>query len=421
MKQRFAKATHLAVVTALVAGLTAGAIGSGSAGAARSVRGFDGTTINVAALGIVAQFPGVPLGVQARIKRFNDTNEIKGVKIKFAEFADDKMDPATALSEARRLVTQDQVFAIVGDVSQYNPVDYFAQQHVPYFGWDFDATYCSAKPSTKLWGFSYNGCLIAESPSFVSDFGKTAYTYVSQKSAKKAPTVVIYGGDSTSGKNAAKLSAIAYQNAGFKIADVQNKVPPPPVSDYTPFVQAILTGDSGKPPDAVVCALAVECIPTWGLLKANGYQGTFISGLYSNLIVKQMEGSTATGSFVNPIENTPGMNQLKADLDAYQSGDSAKIDSGVIAAYSAADMFIQALETVAKKGKSNITPEAVQKAASTQNRVIKGLAGPVKYPQANVYQFPACYSLMLSDGTTWSTAVPYTCSTKKFKPVLKSG
>ena len=87
---------------------------------------------------------------EARFKRFNDTNEIKGVKIKYAEFADDKQDPATALNEARRLVTQDQVFAIVGDVSQFNPVEYFTQQHVPYFGWAFDNTYCSTKPTTTL-------------------------------------------------------------------------------------------------------------------------------------------------------------------------------------------------------------------------------------------------------------------------------
>jgi ABC-type branched-subunit amino acid transport system substrate-binding protein len=421
MTHRFGKATHLAVVSALVAGLLAGLSGASSAGAVRSVRGFDGKTITVAALGIVAQFPGVPLGVQARIGRFNDDNEIKGVKIKFAGFADDKQDPATALSEARRLVTQEQVFAIVGDTTQYNPVDYFKQQHVPYFGWDFDNTYCSPKPSTALWGFSFNGCLIAEDPSFVSDFGKTSYTYVSEKSGKKHPTVVIFGNDTTSGKNAARLSAIAYQGAGFKIADTQNKLPPPPVSDYTPYVQQILAGDNGSPPDAVVCALATDCIPTWGLLKANGYTGTFISGLYSDLIVEAMGGSTATGSFVNPIEDTPGMNQLKKDLDAFQSGASSKIDSGVIAAYSSVDMFIQALKTAAKKGKSNITPENVQKAAAKQTWQIKGLSGPIAYPQATVYQFPACYSLFASDGTTWSTAVPYTCSTKKFKPVLESG
>ena len=46
-------------------------------------------------------------------KRFNDTNELKGVKINFTEFADDGADPATTLSIERRLVTQTGVFAIV--------------------------------------------------------------------------------------------------------------------------------------------------------------------------------------------------------------------------------------------------------------------------------------------------------------------
>ncbi len=53
----------------------------GGAGAQSSVRGFDGTTIKVASYGYASQFANVPLGVQARIKRFNDDNEIKGVKI----------------------------------------------------------------------------------------------------------------------------------------------------------------------------------------------------------------------------------------------------------------------------------------------------------------------------------------------------
>ena len=47
----------------------------------------------------------------------NDTNEIPGIKLQFAEFADDKADPASALSAARRLTTQDQVFAIVPDLA----------------------------------------------------------------------------------------------------------------------------------------------------------------------------------------------------------------------------------------------------------------------------------------------------------------
>ena len=46
-----------------------------------------------------ARFTNTPLGVQARIKEFNDNNEIKGVKIDWKEFADDKEDVALALSE----------------------------------------------------------------------------------------------------------------------------------------------------------------------------------------------------------------------------------------------------------------------------------------------------------------------------------
>ena len=126
----------------------------GTAGAARSVRGFDGSTITLASMGIAAQFPGVPTGVEARIKRFNDNNEIKGVKLKYTENADDKQDPATSLVGGPAPGDPGGVFAIVGDTSQSNPVDFFAQQHVPYFGWAFDSTYCSTKPSRRHCGAS---------------------------------------------------------------------------------------------------------------------------------------------------------------------------------------------------------------------------------------------------------------------------
>jgi hypothetical protein len=49
------------------------------------VRGFDGTTIRVASIGIKSQLPGVEPGAQARIKVFNDTNEIPGVKLEYVD------------------------------------------------------------------------------------------------------------------------------------------------------------------------------------------------------------------------------------------------------------------------------------------------------------------------------------------------
>jgi hypothetical protein len=119
-------------------------------------------------------------------------------------------------------------------------------------------------------------------------------------------------------------------------------------------------------------------------------------------------------NFANLAIETPALKQLHTDLDNYQPGAAAKTDIGTVYAYGSADMFIQALKTVAKKGKSNLTPENVRKAASTMKWALTGLIGPVQYPKASVMTFPACYSDSYSDGSAWTQVVPLTCSTKTF-------
>ena len=397
-------------------------MGAGSAGAVGSARGFDGTTITVAGLGIAQQLPNDEIGARARIMRFNDTNEVKGVKIKFAELANDNQDPATALSEARRLVTQVGVFALVGDISANNPGAYFAQQHVPYFGGGFDSTYCSNTPSSSLWGFSDGGCIVPQKPSFVSDIFHAAYTYVAKQTGKTHPTFLIIGQDNDSGKNGARIFAIAATGAGFKVSAVQTKLPQTPPADYSPYATAAMTASNGSAPDSLFCeASAAECLNMYTFMKTAGYKGVFEHGIWTNALVKPFAGSVINNPTVNPLESNPGMNQLKADLDAVKPGSSADVDYGAIVGYTSADMFIQALKTVAKKGKANITPENVQKAASTMTWQLKGVQGPISYPKSTVDQTPACFSNYRSDGTQWTTAVPYTCSTKTYSPNLKVG
>ena len=153
---------RLAVV-GLAVTMTAAACGSsdddddsasgGSGGetpAASESRGFDGTTITVAGMGSGTNFAGADIGAEARFKRANDTDELDGIQIEYLEFADDKQDPAVATSEVRRLVTQEQVFAIVPDLSAVNPGPYLAEQHVPYVGMSFDNTYCSTEPDDSI-------------------------------------------------------------------------------------------------------------------------------------------------------------------------------------------------------------------------------------------------------------------------------
>jgi ABC-type branched-subunit amino acid transport system substrate-binding protein len=384
------------------------------------VRGFDGSTITVAGMGVVTQLPNTAVGAQARIKRFNDTNEIKGIKIKWADFADDKQDPATALSETRRLVTQVGVFALVGDISAYNPGDYLKQQKVPYFGGGFDTTYCSNKPSTDVWGFSDGGCIVPQDPSFLSDVYHTMYQTVTKASGKKTPTFVVVGNDNDSGKNGANTFSIQAQGAGFKVLDPITTLPVDAPADYSPYVAAIQKADNGNPPDSLFCeAQAAECLGLWSLMNAQGYKGVFEHGIWSDSLAKAFEGTIINNPTVNPNESNPGMNKLKADLDAFKPGAGNSVDYGAIVGYTSADMFIQALKAAAKKGNSNITPVNVQKAASTMQWELKGVQGPIQYPKSTVDQFPACFSNYKSDGTKWVTSEPYTCSTKTFKPVLK--
>jgi len=314
------------------------------------------------------------------------------------------------------------VFAIVGDVSASNPGQYFTTQHVPYFGGGFDNTYCSNKASTKLWGFSDGGCITAANPSRVSDIYHAMYTTVAQKTGKKHPTYMVIGNDNESGHNINRVSGIAATGAGFKVVAVSPTVPQSGVSDYTPYVQSILHADNGNPPDSVFCSMSVQCLDLWKLLKASGYKGIYTHGLFTDILVKPFEGSYVNNPVVNPAEPTPGNIQMKKDLDAFQPGAGSKVDLATEFGYAPADFFVQVLKQVVKKyGKSGITPENVQKVASTFTFNLPGVKGPIKYPQATVMSFPACFSTFYSDGTKWATVVDHTCSTKTYSPNIKVG
>jgi ABC-type branched-subunit amino acid transport system substrate-binding protein len=408
-----------AVAVAVITGLSAGALASGasSASGVRSVRGFDGSTIKIAGMGVGSSFSGAPIGTQARFKRFNDTNEIKGLKLNYTEFADDNQDPAQATSEARRLVTQEQVFAIIPDFSAVNPGPFFAQQHVPYLGFAFDNTYCSSpKPSTTVWGFGFDGCVVSANPPYIGDQISPLYKYVSEKSGKKNPSIVIFSNDNQSGKNSTRFGASSAEGAGFKVVYAKGAVPIT-TSDYTPYVTAFMTADGGKQPDLINCNLSTQCLPIWNALKAAGFTGTYWTPIGIDLFAKALQGTVST-SYYNPAPN-PGLTQMKADLTAVNA--PANLPVFTEYAYFAADMFIQALKAIVKKsGIKGITPEAVQKVLSTQTWQIKGFVGPIKYPAATVQPTPYCATLITSTGTApWTVVEPYQCSYKRYKILSK--
>jgi ABC-type branched-subunit amino acid transport system substrate-binding protein len=373
-------------------------------------------TIKVAGLAPEASFPGAQVGAEAYFKYINSTNYLKGVKIQFVTMANDDQDPATALTDVRQLVTQDSVFAIVPDLSTVNPGTYLKEEKIPYVGWAIDGTYCSTSPSTSIWGFGYSGCVVPSNPPIMPDNYGQLYAYVKGKTGLAHPTLAMFSNDDASGETSVKLQSVEMNGVGFKV--VYNKAPVPiTATDYTPYVEALLSSASGKQPDVIVCQLTAQCIPIWTALKNDGFSGTFYTPLGPISALASALAGTVTVAYYNTSPN-PGLTDLENQLNAFSPG-TQPTGYANVPAYFGAAMFVQAVHIVQTK-KQAITPTNVQKALSTITFKIPGLVGPVKYPASTVLSSPGCSQLVAYTGGTTKALYPYTCNYKTFKVTAKA-
>lgn len=405
-------ALTVAIVT--MTGLVSAGVGfisASTAGAAGTVRGFDGKTILVGGVGPLADFSGAQIGAEAYFNAVNATNYLKGVKIKFTDFDNDDNDPATALSVVRQLVTQQQVFAIVPDLSTVNPGAYLKSQQVPYVGFAFDATYCSSSPSTSIWGFGYNGCLVSSNPPKVPDSYGQFYSYVKQKTGQSHPTIALVSAANEAGAGAAALNTVGAKGAGFSVVYNRGSIPIT-VSDYTPYVEQILSSASGKSPTAVSCLIAAQCIGIWTALKNVGYAGSFLTSLGPIAALSASLAGTVTAGFYNTNPNA-GLTTMENQIESFAPGTSLTGYANV-SAYFAANMFVQAVHQVQQK-KEVITPSNVQRSLSTIKWSIPGLVGPIEYPASTVNSTPYCAELAAYTGGSIKVVDPYSCSTRTFK------
>jgi branched-chain amino acid transport system substrate-binding protein len=406
------------LIVAVVAGLVAAMVTPVASGAAspRVVTATNGT-ITVAGLGYAQNFGDAGVGAAARFQRANQDKEVKGYTFDYKEFADDKNDPATALSETRRLVTQDNIFALVPNVSLATPGDYLTQQQIPWFGPGYDATYCPT--SGTGFGFSTYGCLIPANPKKLPN--PTAVQLKTQLATKgiTKPTIALIGTDSESGKKSIQNAASTYTGAGWTVVYAKGSVPAPPavVGDFSPYSTALLTSNNGKAPDMIYSSVSVQggALTLFNLIKGAGYTGSFISPFYSNLLLKPLTGAYVFLQFAGYESNAAGVQQMMTDVDAFKPGSQKTLT--LAGGYFAADMFIAAVKASLKSSKT-LTSASVQKAASKMTYQIKGTVGPTIYPKSYTYAVQACSTLLYdADGTAFTIAQPFTCSTKTY-PIL---
>ena len=395
---------------ATVISVTAIGLTTGQAHAA-TARGFDGKTITIGGIWGTANFSGAEVGVEGYVKQINRTNYLHGIKLKFAGYVNDGNDPATALSGVRQLVNQYKVFAIVPDLSAANPGQYLASQKILYVGGGFDYTYCSTKVTTSLWGYSIGGCLVPQNPPVVPNVYGKYYAFVKAKSGSVHPTMAIFSNDNASGSNSAKTSTVAAKGAGFNV--VYNKASVPTTSsDYTPYVQQLMTANSGKQPQAIACQLTAQCIPMWTALKNAGYTGSYWSPLGPIPALYTSMAGTVTIAAYNDAPNA-GLTAMQNAMDAVVP-DTQLTSYANVQAYFATAMFATAVRTVQAKRQA-ITPANVRKVLSTIKWGIPGLVGPIGYPASSVAAAPNCNELLQYSGGSVQQAYPYSCSYKLFK------
>jgi len=412
---------RIAIVLGALLPMTLAACSSGGSSSSTTTAsstkptGSSGTvTLKVGGFGNGSFFSGSEIGAEARFQRFNNTNEMPGVKIEFTGFSDDQGSPSVALSNARQLITQDHVFAIVPDMSTDNPTAYMTAQKTPWIGWGIDSSYCSTtgKPTTSIWGFGVWGCSVAPNPPVVPDTYGQLYQYVTKTLGVKSPSIELFSNDTASGIASVKQEEHATNGAGFRTFTTDSAVPTG-VTDWTPYVQSWLKADNGKAPTAIGCLGTTACVPAYAAVKAAGYTGTFDYALGPIAALAPAMAGAVTAAFYNASPN-PGLTQMTKDIDTFKPGTAISSTSNV-PTYFAADMFIQALEKV---GKANLTQANVQKALSTITYGIKGknwvLVGPTDYSKATVVTYPFCQEMFKATATGYTSLAPYACSTKQY-------
>lgn len=391
----------VAAVTGLVTA-SAGAAGAGVPAQSSTTRGVTSTTINVAGMVSKPTFASAMQGAQARFDRENANGGVYGRKIKIVDTADDKFDPTTNVQEARRVVSTDNIFAIVPVVSVVvGSSDYLAQQKVPFFGWGISAGFCG-----NAYGYGFTGCVAPKTPIY----GNTFMAAAGAKALKKDPkglTIAIIAEDTDAARSGLGTQAVAAESLGMKVVYSKGVVPAPPatVGDFTPFSQAIMTSNNGGPPDIVVMLFASipSTLGLQGALQSAGFKGPIENTqTYDPQLAAPSKGGSVYVQFgaFETADTVPGVKQMVTDLN------KAGAPLGVLSAvgYLSADMFIAAL----KKTGKNLTVAAFQKAASTLQYNVANTAGPTSFPKDKL-QPGVCGTLVTSNGTGYDVTVPYFC------------
>ena len=382
--------------------------GAASARVASQTASIGSDEIKVGGL-IETQFAGSDVGAKAR---FADQNAAGGVNGRKITYVDGNLyaqgNTAAALAEGQRLVQQEGVAAIVPALTSVPPTQFLTQQKIPTFAWNI-----SPLGWDNPYYFGITGSLVAPYPKTAPGSASLPSMLVKQlkdqgtTTAPKGNTVAIIGSSDASSSSGVNQASKTFKTVGFTVTYAKGALSlTTPTTDYTPYVQAIMTSNGGKAPD--IAYLVVSFNDVQGIskgLRQAGFTGIIVNPTtYDPRIVKAADTLEVYTQWATP-ESAPTNPAMQKVVDSIHKQDpSAALSLGTLAGYFAADQFIQALKGAGKSP----TSQSIQKAASKLKYEIKGVIGPTVYPAAYTLG-TSCAQLAKSNGTAFEVLVPYGC------------
>jgi ABC-type branched-subunit amino acid transport system substrate-binding protein len=409
-RKRWIAAAAVVAIASLV-----GAAGATATVKGGSARGVTAKTVTVASLGYSQYFADMSQGVKARLDLANKNKELPGGrKFAYLGLKDDKATAEGTVSAIRELVERDQVFAVVGSVAPYLTADYPNQQKVPIVGWGTNDPYCPHGTKSPWYFYGFTGCL---NPTPASPYANASWSFEVLKQLEgqgkptKGVTAALMGEDNDEGKQGIKSVGAGVTAAGMKITLSKATIPPAPavVSDWTPYVQDILTSNNGGPPDVVYTVTPVaNAIGLDTALQQAGYKGLITApSVYASALTGTVNGVSAYTQFATAESASQGNAEMAKIIDAFSTVGISEdqLSQTALAGWFSADMFVG----IAKKAGKNLTPESWVKAASKYSYSVDKTIGPTTYPQAYATATP-CAQLATSNGTAWVVTAAYGCS-----------
>jgi hypothetical protein len=233
-------------------------------------------------------------------------------------------------------------------------------------------------------------------------------------------TAVVFSENYAGSDQNAKNMVTSIEGAGFKVVLSDGSLPPDtagPVTDFSPYVQKVMTADNGKPPDLMVNNTNFNnAVGMTGALTAAGFKGAqvdyvaYVPGLLEaapdlakalngTYLVQQGTGAQAFGG--------KSWDQIVNDLTAIKAPTSVGL--GTVHGYASADMFVQAIKKLENDGK-DITAENVAKMFSTgwSYPGLGNAIGAANFPQAKT-SANNCSSMVQVKGTKYVPIVDLKC------------